>query len=167
MLLLSHILQALVDFLLKSKAIDVNIRNGEGEGPIHKIVKKKRKERVDLLIALLTNSNADVHFATAKNMTALHLAVEVRVLGSNVAPIAMIAHVVTKKPYTDENLSLRLLLCVCLNLLSLDNHHQGNRLFSLVTTCYSYFVHIPHKADRFVANAKQKTSTTYLQCVFV
>ena len=76
MLLLSHILQALVDYL-KSKAVDVNIRNGEGEGPIHKIVKKKRKERVDLLIALLTNSNADVHFATAKNMTALHLAVEV------------------------------------------------------------------------------------------
>ena len=84
-----HTLQSFVDFL-NSRKVDVNIRNGEGEGPIHKIVKKKRRERVELLIALLTNSNADVDFTTSKNMTAFHLAVEVWVLGSNIAPTAII-----------------------------------------------------------------------------
>lgn len=41
-------------------------------------MKKKRRDRVELLITLLSNSNADVNFETTRSMTALHFAVEVR-----------------------------------------------------------------------------------------
>jgi len=40
-------------------------------------VKKKRRDRVELVITLLSNSNADVNFETTRSMTALHFAVEV------------------------------------------------------------------------------------------
>ena len=71
-------LQSLVEFLRsRNGRVDVNILDPQGEAPIHRLVKKKRKERVELLIALLTNSNADVNFGTARSMTALHFAVEV------------------------------------------------------------------------------------------
>ena len=48
-----------------------------GDAPIHSIVRRRRKERPELLLILLTNSNADVDLKTRKRMTALHLAVEV------------------------------------------------------------------------------------------
>lgn len=76
-LTLSWILQSLLEFL-QTRRVDVNIRDNQGEGPIHKIVKKKRRDRVELLITLLSNSNADVNFETTRSMTALHFAVEVR-----------------------------------------------------------------------------------------
>ena len=41
-------------------------------------MKKERKDRVALVLALLVNSNADIHLKTSRGATPLHLAVEVR-----------------------------------------------------------------------------------------
>lgn len=49
-----------------------------GEAPLHVLVKKERKDRVSLVLALLINSNADIHLKTSRGATPLHLAVEVR-----------------------------------------------------------------------------------------
>ena len=45
--------------------------------PIHSIVEKKRKDRIDLMLALLIYSDADVDLKRADGMTALHLAAKV------------------------------------------------------------------------------------------
>jgi len=45
--------------------------------PIHSIVEKKRKDRADLMVALLTYSDADVDLKRADGMTALHMAAQV------------------------------------------------------------------------------------------
>ena len=49
-----------------------------GEAPLHALVKKERKDRVALVLALLVNSNADIHLKTSRGATPLQLAVEVR-----------------------------------------------------------------------------------------
>ena len=61
--------------------IDVNFLNEDGMAPIHAIVRKKRRDRVDLLMALMAYSQVDVNFETSRGMTSLHIAVEVRVAG--------------------------------------------------------------------------------------
>ena len=63
--------------------MNANAVNAIGDAPIHAIVKRKskrkadRKEKVELLLALLTNSDADVNLQSANGMTALHLTAEV------------------------------------------------------------------------------------------
>jgi len=59
--------------------VDANARDVNGDAPIHAIVKRKKRnwEKLDLLVALLTYSNADVHLHTVNKMTALHLAAQV------------------------------------------------------------------------------------------
>ena len=62
--------------------MDANAHDVNGDAPIHAIVKRKKRnwEKLDLLVALLTYSNADVHLQTVNKMTALHLAAQVRSL---------------------------------------------------------------------------------------
>ncbi len=70
-------LQAFAASLLEAK-VDVNtLDEVTGEALIHSIMRRRRKERPELLLSLLTNSNAYVDLKTRKGMTALHLAVEV------------------------------------------------------------------------------------------
>ena len=63
--------------------MNANAVNAIGDAPIHAIVKSKskrkadRKEKVELLLALLTNSDADVDLQNGNRMTALHLTAEV------------------------------------------------------------------------------------------
>lgn len=58
--------------------MDVNFRDEKtGDAPIHSIIKKKKKDRVDLLLALLVNSKADINLQNGRDMTALHMAIEV------------------------------------------------------------------------------------------
>ena len=67
--------------------IDLNAFNEDGDGPIHVIVRRKRKKRADLLLALLVNgcSRVDVNSTTTfSGDTALHLAVLVRISMSNI-----------------------------------------------------------------------------------
>lgn len=48
-----------------------------GNASIHSIVKRKKKDRVDLLLALLINSDVEVDLQNSRDMTALHMAIEV------------------------------------------------------------------------------------------
>ena len=57
--------------------IDVNFLNNDGIAPIHAIVRRKRRDRLDLLMALMTYTEVDVNFETTRGMTPLHIAVEV------------------------------------------------------------------------------------------
>ena len=65
--------------LERTADLDVNtLDKRTGEAPLHAIVKKNRKDRVNLVMILLINSNADIHLATSRAATPLHLAVEVK-----------------------------------------------------------------------------------------
>ena len=76
----SNFLQHLLD-ALQSPKVDVNLIDQlSGDGPIHSIIKRKKKDRVDLLLALLVNSKADINLQNRRSMTALHSAIEVRLL---------------------------------------------------------------------------------------
>lgn len=58
--------------------VDVNTLDEKGNAPIHAIVTgKKRKDKVELLLALLIYSKVDINLPNIKQMTALHLAIEV------------------------------------------------------------------------------------------
>ena len=65
--------------------VNANGANANGDAPIHAIVKRKskrkadRKEKVDLLLALLTHSDVDVNLQNANGMTALHFTAEVSI----------------------------------------------------------------------------------------
>ncbi len=66
---------------LQSPDVNVNLLDEvTGDAPIHSIVRhmKKKKDRVECLLALLTNSNADIDLQNRRSMTALHLAIEVK-----------------------------------------------------------------------------------------
>ena len=68
-----HLLEA-----LQSPRVDVNLKDDlTGDAPIHSIIRRKKKDRVELLLTLLINSNADVNLPNRRNMTALHCAIEV------------------------------------------------------------------------------------------
>ena len=65
---------------LQSPKVDVNrLDEVTGDAPIHSIIRhtKKKKDRVELLLALLMNSKAQIDLQNRRNMTALHLAIEV------------------------------------------------------------------------------------------
>ena len=62
--------------MLLKKCLDVNSIE-LSVAPIHSIVKKKRGDRIDLMLALLTYSDADVNLKSADGMTALHLVAQV------------------------------------------------------------------------------------------
>ena len=64
---------------LQTPGVDANARNANGDAPVHAIVKRKERhqEKLNLLVALLTYSNADVSLWTVNKMTALHLAAQV------------------------------------------------------------------------------------------
>lgn len=67
-------------FEIIQSGVDVNALDEEtGDAPIHSIVKKKRKDRVELLMALLVNSTVDVNLLNSRGNSALHLAVEVQI----------------------------------------------------------------------------------------
>jgi len=70
------LLQVLMD-LLKRPGINPNIQDENWDAPIHALVKSSHKDKVELLIALLTHSRADVNLRAADDMTALHFAVQV------------------------------------------------------------------------------------------
>ena len=58
--------------------VDVNTLDETGNAPIHAIVSlKKRRDKVDLLLALLIYSKVDINLPNKRQMTALHLAIEV------------------------------------------------------------------------------------------
>lgn len=71
-------LQSLLD-ALQAPGVDVNLVDEiTGNAPIHTIIQRKKKDRVDLLLALLVNSDVDINLQNRRRMTALHLAIEVR-----------------------------------------------------------------------------------------
>ena len=59
--------------------VDVNtLDEVTGNAPIHAIVSgRKRRDKTELLLALLVYSKVDVNLPNRKKMTALHLAIEV------------------------------------------------------------------------------------------
>ena len=58
--------------------IEVNSLDIEtGDAPIHAIIRRKKKDRLEFLLALLVNSDADVNLGNRREMAPLHLAVEV------------------------------------------------------------------------------------------
>ena len=64
--------------LLKRDDIDVNAIDPHlNRAPIHSIVRRVRPDRLELLLALLNNSDVDVNLKTPDGNTPLHLAVEV------------------------------------------------------------------------------------------
>ena len=60
--------------------MDVNTHDEvTGNAPIHAIVtRKKQRDRAELLLALLIYGNVKIDLLNRKKMTALHLAIEVR-----------------------------------------------------------------------------------------
>ena len=65
--------------LEKTKGLNVNTLDKKtGEAPLHALVKKERKRRVNLVLGLLVYSDVDIHLETSRGATPLHLAVEVR-----------------------------------------------------------------------------------------
>ena len=63
---------------LNSPEVNVNLVDDvTGDAPIHSIIKRKKKDRIDLLLALLVNSEVDINLQNKRNMTALHTAIEV------------------------------------------------------------------------------------------
>lgn len=58
---------------------DANMVNDEGYAPLHLMVTRQYGNRMDLIVALMTYSYADINVTTTKEgRSALHLAVEVR-----------------------------------------------------------------------------------------
>ena len=74
----SH-LQMLKD-LLQRHDINANDMNEDGDTPLHSIVRSSRSgpEKLELLVALLTQSNAYINHVGANGLTALHISVQVR-----------------------------------------------------------------------------------------
>ena len=65
--------------LERAKGLEVNsLDKKTGEAPLHSLVKRERKDRVGVVLALLVHSDADIHLKTSRGATPLHLAVEVR-----------------------------------------------------------------------------------------
>eukprot|EP00731_Ephydatia_muelleri_P031665 Em0023g172a len=70
-----HSVQTLEEAILLYPAL-VNCSSMNNEAPIHTIVKMKRKDKLSLLVTLLTNSNADVNVETGSSgLSPLHQAV--------------------------------------------------------------------------------------------
>ena len=67
--------------LERTQDLEVNCLDKKtGEAPLHSLVKRERKDRVNLVLALLVHSDADIHLKTSRGTTPLHLAVEVSTL---------------------------------------------------------------------------------------
>ena len=64
--------------LERAKGLVVNSLDKTGEAPLHSLVKRERRDRVGVVLALLVHSDADIHLKTPRGATPLHLAVEVR-----------------------------------------------------------------------------------------
>ena len=59
-----------------NSGVDMNALN-EGNAVIHRIIKKKHKDKLEMLLTLLINSEVDVNLQNWKGNTALHMAIEV------------------------------------------------------------------------------------------
>ena len=65
--------------LERSSGLEVNMLDKKtGEAPLHALVKKQKKDRVRLVLAMLVHSDANINLETSRGATPLHLAVEVR-----------------------------------------------------------------------------------------
>ncbi len=75
----SHVdhVQALIALLREDH--EANAKDENGDSALHAIVKHKRNKRLDLLLTLLTHSNANVNLPAAEGNTALHFAAMVRI----------------------------------------------------------------------------------------
>ena len=73
--------------------VDVNtLDEVTGNAPIHAIVSlKKRRDKVELLLALLIYSKVDINLPNRRQMTALHLAIEVHKLCITILSVQMVA----------------------------------------------------------------------------
>ena len=70
--------QTLIKLLRKYHHLDVNVVDPNlGMAPIHSIVKKERKDRLQLLLALLVHSNVDVNLMAHDGNTPLHMIIQV------------------------------------------------------------------------------------------
>lgn len=58
-----------------------------GNAPIHSIVQRKKKDRVDLFLTLLINSDVEIDLQNSRDMTALHMAIEVSKTQSGPQPL--------------------------------------------------------------------------------
>ena len=64
--------------LERTAGLEVNsLDKKTGEAPLHSLVKRERKDRVSLVLALLVYSDADINLETSRGASPLHLAVEV------------------------------------------------------------------------------------------
>ena len=64
--------------LERTAGLEVNsLDKKSGEAPLHSLVKRERKDRVSLVLALLVYSDADINLETSRGASPLHLAVEV------------------------------------------------------------------------------------------
>ena len=64
--------------LERCTGIDVNTLDKKtGEAPLHALVQKERKDRVQVVLTLLVQSDADINLETSRGASPLHLAVEV------------------------------------------------------------------------------------------
>ncbi len=68
--------QVLMD-LLHRPGVRVNHRDENLNAPLHSLVRSNRKDKLDLIITLLTHSDADVNLKGDDEMTPLHFAVQV------------------------------------------------------------------------------------------
>ena len=75
--------------------VDVNtLDEVTGNASIHAIVSlKKRRDKVELLLALLIYSKVDINLPNRRQMTALHLAIEVHKYCIHVQMVAVIRHI--------------------------------------------------------------------------
>ncbi len=63
--------------LLRRPRIRVNYRDENLNAPLHSIVRSNRRDKLDLVITLLTHSDADVSLKGDDEMSPLHFAVQV------------------------------------------------------------------------------------------
>jgi predicted acylesterase/phospholipase RssA len=69
--------ECLMAVLERTKGLEVNsLDKKTGEAPLHSLVKRERRDRVGVVLALLVHSDADIHLKTWRGATPLHLAVE-------------------------------------------------------------------------------------------
>ncbi len=71
---------------LQDPEVNVNLLDDvTGNAPIHSIIRsKKRKDRLELLLTLLINSDVDINLQNRRSMAAFHVAIEVILLYSTI-----------------------------------------------------------------------------------
>lgn len=92
--------------ILRDQSIDVNEKDEFGDAPLHFIVKHKRKNRLDVLVTLLSYSQVNVNLPAAHNNTALHFAVAV---SKQIYNIICIISYIKNMPYLHSKLSTQLI----------------------------------------------------------